>query len=106
MITKTKTILECSRAFSLPMTMFSWLIIFTFSSINSGNITYGFIALVGICLVHLGTNLVDDYFDYKSLMKRVNFDKTEYLKKSQKTKCRYLLNGILTERQLLKTCQQ
>ena len=86
MIKNAKTVLECSRVFSLPMTIFSWLIIFTFSAINSGNILCGVIALIGICFVHLGTNLVDDYFDYKSLMKRVNFDKTEYLKCSQKTK--------------------
>lgn len=101
MIKNAKTVLECSRVFSLPMTIFSWLIIFTFSAINSGNILYGVIALIGICFVHLGTNLLDDYFDYKSLIKKVNFSKEEYLKNSQKTKCRYLLNGILSEKQLL-----
>jgi len=63
MINKTAKIMECSRIFSLPMTILSWLVIFTFSLIDSGNILYGILALVGICFAHLGTNLLDDYFD-------------------------------------------
>ena len=101
MLKQTITILECSRIFSLPMTLLSWLVIFTYSAIDSGNILYGLIALIGLCFVHLGTNLIDDFMDYKLLIKQVNFDKTEYLKCSQKTKCRYLINGLLKENQLL-----
>ncbi len=102
MIKQTITILECSRFFSLPMTILSWLVIFTYSAIDSGNLLYGTLALVGLCFAHLGTNLVDDYFDYKFLIKQVGFDKTEYLKNSQKTKCRYLINGVMSEKQLVK----
>lgn len=94
-------IMECSRIFSLPMTIFSWLVIFVYSIMDSGNPWYGLLAFVGLCLAHLGTNLLDDYFDYKSLIKRVDFDKAEYLKHSQKTKCRYLINGMMKESQLL-----
>lgn len=101
MLQKTITIMECSRIFSLPMSILSWLAIFTYSLIDSGNALYGILALVGICLVHLGTNLLDDYFDYKSLIKQVDFDKVEYLKNSQKTKCRYLINGIMKESDIL-----
>lgn len=101
MLNKTITILECSRIFSLPMTIFSWLIIFVYSLIDSGNIWYGFLALVGLSFAHLGTNLIDDYFDYKALIKQVNFDKAEYLKCSQKTKCRYLINGTMNESKVL-----
>lgn len=100
MLKETITILECSRIFSLPMTILSWLVIFTFSCINSGNIWYGIIALIGVCFAHLGTNLIDDYFDYKFLIKMVDFDKSEYLKNSQKTKCRYLISGQMSESQL------
>ncbi len=103
MISKIKRVLEYSRVFSLPMTIFSWLVIFTYSLINSGNIKYGLIALLGICFVHLGTNLIDDFFDYKSLIKRLDFNKEEYLKQSQKTKCRYIINGAFSENQLLLT---
>ena len=101
MLRKIIKILECSRFFSLPMTILSWLVIFTFSCINSGNVLLGLIAFVGICFAHLGTNLIDDYFDYKFLIKMVDFNKAEYLKNSQKTKCRYLISGLMTEQQLL-----
>ena len=101
MLRKTITILECSRIFSLPMTIFSWLIVFTYSLIDSGNVYYGLLALVGLCFAHLGANLLDDFFDYKFLIRQVDFSKEEYLKNSQKTKCRYLISGMLNEKQLL-----
>lgn len=101
MLKEAITILECSRVFSLPMTIMSWLVVFTFAWVNSGNIFYGLLAFLGICLAHLGTNLIDDYFDYKFLIKRVDFDKAEYIKHSQKTKCRYLITGLMSEQKLL-----
>ena len=101
MIEKTRRLLEYSRFFSLPMTIMSWLVIFVFSIFDNGNILYGFISLTGLCFAHLGTNLLDDYFDYKSLIKQVGFDKQEYLKHSQKTKCRYIINGMMKDYQIL-----
>lgn len=95
------TIMECSRIFSLPMTIQSWLVIFVFSLIDSGNILYGILALLGICFAHLGANIFDDYIDYKSLIKQVNFDKNEYLKHSQKTKCRYIISGKIKDTEVL-----
>ena len=94
-------ILMYSRVFSSPMTIFSWLVIFVYSVIDFGNTGYGILSLIGLCLVHFGVNLTDDYFDYKALIKQVNFDKNEYLKNSQKTKCRYLINSCITENELL-----
>ena len=102
MLKQTILALECSRIFSLPMTLLSWLVIFVYSIIDSGNVLYGLVALMGLCFAHLGTNIIDDYFDYKSLIKQVDFDKTEYLKHSQKTKCRYLISGTMKESKLLK----
>ncbi len=101
MLKQTILVMECSRIFSLPMTILSWLVIFIYSLVDSGNIWYGILAFVGLCFAHLGTNLIDDYFDYKSLIKQVNFDKAEYLKHSQKTKCRYLISGMMKESKLL-----
>lgn len=101
MLRKFPFILECSRIFSLPMTIMSWLVIFTYSITVAGNKLYGFIALLGVCLVHLATNVLDDYFDYKTLIKQVNFDKKEYLQNSQKTKCRYLISGMIQEKDML-----
>ena len=90
-----------SRYFSLPMTILSWLVIFTYSIINTGDVGYGIVALIGLCFAHLGTNILDDYFDYKSLIKQVGFSKEEYLKNSQKTKCRYIISGRIKPRQAL-----
>lgn len=101
MLNKISAILESSRIFSLPMTILSWLVIFTYSILHSGNCFYGILSLIGICLVHLATNVFDDYFDYKSLIKQVGFDKKEYLKNSQKTKCRYILLGRMSENEVL-----
>lgn len=101
MLNKVSSILICSRVFSLPMTIMSWGVVFTYSALHSGNIGYGILALVGIGLVHLATNILDDYFDYKSLIKQVGFDKKEYLRNSQKTKCRYLIAGLISEKELL-----
>ena len=101
MLRKLPFILDCSRIFSLPMTIMSWLVIFTYSITVAGNKLYGFIALLGVCLVHLATNVLDDYFDYKTLIKQVNFDKKEYLQNSQKTKCRYLISGMIQEKDML-----
>ena len=95
-------IMECSRVFSLPMSIFSWLVVFVFALIASGNAFYGILSLIGICFTHLGTNVLDDYFDYKSLIKQVDFNKEEYLKNSQKTKCRYLINGMMNETDIIK----
>ena len=101
MLRKLPFILECSRIFSLPMTIMSWLVIFTYSITVAGNKLYGFIALLGVSLVHLAANILDDYFDYKTLIKQVNFDKKEYLQNSQKTKCRYLISGMIQEKDML-----
>ena len=101
MLTKVFRVLEFSRYFSLPMTIFSWLIVFVYSITDSGNIWYGLVALLGISIVHLGANLLDDFFDYRYLMQQLNFDKKAYLNNSQKTKCRYLISGLISEKQIL-----
>ena len=101
MLNLISTILECSRVFSLPMTIMSWLVIFIYSALMSGNIKYGLLAFAGICFAHLAANILDDYFDYKSLIKQVNFNKKEYLRNSQKTKCRYLISGRVKASEIL-----
>ena len=88
MLQKTIQVMECSRIFSLPMSILSWLAIFVYALIDSGNPWYGILALIGICLVHLGTNLVDDYFDYRYLIKQVDFDRAEYLKNKMPLSCK------------------
>ena len=101
MINKFSVIWDCSRVFALPMTIMAWLVVFTYSATVSGQIMYGLIALIAVCFVHLAANILDDFFDYKSLIKQVGYDKTEYLKNSQKTKCRYLVSGYIKEKDIL-----
>ena len=81
-------VMECSRIFSLPMTFFSWLVIFVYSISENGNVLFGLIAFVGLAFAHLGTNLLDDYFDYKILAKDEKF-----INSAQNCKCLYLKNG-------------
>jgi len=83
------------------MTIMSWLVIFTYSALVAGHIRYGLLALVGICLAHLATNVLDDYFDYKTLTKQKDFEKKEYLENAQKTKCRYIVSGLIREGDVL-----
>lgn len=59
-----------ARPYSVPMTFLSWLVIFCYGVKHGGNILCGLIALIGISLVHLSTNLCDDYFDYQRLSLR------------------------------------
>lgn len=101
MLNRIIAFMKCSRIFTLPMTIMSWLVIFTYSSLVAGHTRYGLLALIGVCFAHLATNLLDDYFDYKSLIKQVNFDKQAYVKNSQKTKCRYLITGLITVQDIL-----
>ena len=101
MVKKIVILLNCSRFFALPMTILSWLVIFVYSYINSGNILYGILALIGLCFVHLGANITDDFIDYKWLTKQVGYNREEYLQNTQKTKCRYIINGIMSEKQVL-----
>jgi len=101
MLEKIIKILLCSRVFASPTTIFSWFVIFVYSIMNSGNVMYGLLAMIGLFFAHFGLNLFDDYVDYKILIKQVGFNKDEYLKNSQKTKCRYLINGFMSEKDLL-----
>ena len=62
--------LENSRIFTIPMSVFSWLVVFTFAFYHGGNVLNGILALIGICCGQLATNLFDDYVDYKVLTKK------------------------------------
>lgn len=83
--------LNVSRLFSLPMTVLSWLVIFIYSLKSGGNILNGLLALIGISMAHLATNLADDYFDYKQMLKDGNMMSTVV-----KNKCIYIKDGRAT----------
>jgi 1,4-dihydroxy-2-naphthoate octaprenyltransferase len=91
MIKKIIFWLNCARLYTLPITILSWAVIFVYGITHFGNILSGILALVGISLVHLSTNLIDDYFDYKVLVKN-----EECKKKTKGFKCAYLKDGLAT----------
>lgn len=88
--------LENSRVFTVPMSIFSWFVVFTFGLLNNGNIFYGILALIGICCCQLATNLFDDYVDYKKLVKLGT------LEHQTKSKCAYIASGEATLHDVLK----
>lgn len=84
-----------SRPYSIPITFLSWFAIFIYSLEAGGNAFYGIIAYMGIALVHLTTNLADDYFDYKRLKRKSQgFDTTKAIK------FKYLKDGSATIEEL------
>lgn len=80
-----------ARPYSAPITLLCWLLIFVYSLENGGSPVLGILAYAGIALVHLATNLSDDYFDYKRLLKNGNFTNNE-----KTIKCKYLRNNEAT----------
>lgn len=83
--------LSCARVYSLPITILNWLVIFVYSIKHGGNIILGLVSLIGISFVHMATNLLDDYFDYKD---------ENYMATSQNCKCSYLKNNQATVKEL------
>ncbi len=81
--------LNNSRPYTIPITSLSFLVIFIYSLEYGGDIWAGIIAYIGVSLVHLATNLCDDYFDYKKLIKNPEFC-------AKDCKCRYLRDGVVT----------
>ena len=81
MFSNLKFWFRASRGYSLPMSLLSFLVVFLWCVKEGGNISYGLIALVGIAFAHLGTNLFDDFIDFKNNVpkqeaKRTYFENT------------------------------
>ena len=92
---KTIFWLKAARLYSAPITLLSWLVIFVFALKQGGNILAGIISLFGISLVHLATNLIDDYIDYKDLQKDDKF-----ITAGRDCKCAYIRSGEATTKDL------
>ena len=88
---------ECSRAYALPMTLMSWLVIFCYGIKNNGDVFNGILALIGIIFAHLATNLIDDYLDYKILSKD-----EKYINTAQKCKCIHIFESRVTLSEIFK----
>lgn len=101
MINRINSFIKLTRAYALPMSIFSWFVAFCFGVINAGNTIYGIIALAGICFAHIGSNLFDDYIDYHLLPKDVDENNNPILVNAQKGKCEQLLNAYISTKQIL-----
>ena len=95
MLKKITFWLNNARVYSLPITLLNCLVIFIFSLKHGGNPYLGLLAILGSGLVHMATNLIDDYFDYKILAKDEKF-----INSAQNCKCLYLKNGQATVKEL------
>ena len=87
--------LNNARVYSLPITLLNCLVIFIFALKQNGNPYLGLLAILGSGFVHMATNLIDDYFDYKILAKDEKF-----INSAQNCKCLYLKNGQATLKDL------
>lgn len=97
MIKKILFWLNCSRAFSLPITILSWLVVFVYSLKLGGNFLNGFLALIGISFAHLAGNLADDYIDYGILSRD-----EKIMNSAVETKCCYIRDGSVTLKDIIK----
>jgi len=79
--------LKAARFYTMPMTITSWVVVFVWAISDGGNIPLGILTLMGILLAHLGTNLFDDYLDYKKGVENVQNlkEKCWYLKSCEAT---------------------
>lgn len=87
------------RAYSLPISFMSWFVAFLYAIFNNGNIFYGMVALLGIILLHLASNLFDDIIDYLVARKKIISGQLSNFN-FQEGKCSFLINGDLS----LKSC--
>ncbi len=86
------------RAYSLPISVMSWLVPFLFAAFNGGNLLYGIISLAGIILLHLATNIFDDAIDYTLEKIKINNGEKKHFN-FQKNKCSCIFEGKLSLKQ-------
>ena len=84
--------LRATRAYALGMTIMSWGVVFFWGLLDGGTVLLGLLCAIGLIFAHLGTNLLDDYLDYK---------KNTEIVKNLKEKCWFLKNNDLTLNQTL-----
>jgi 1,4-dihydroxy-2-naphthoate octaprenyltransferase len=95
MIKKIIFWLNNARLYTLPITVITWIVAFLYCIKSNGNIYNGILALLGISLVHLATNLIDDYVDFNVLK-----NNKECQQKTKSFKCAYLQNNSATIEEL------
>ena len=91
------------RAYSLPISIMAWIVPFTYSLSKGGNLKYGFIALIGIIILHLGSNLFDDTIDYLIAKERIKKGLTDCFN-FQEGKCFCIFKNLLSIKDYIVAC--
>lgn len=90
-----------SRSFAAPQNLMpSILTVVMALGVEGFNIWLSLLAILGVCLVHLGSNLLDDYFDYQDELLDYRFNLREEGEKAFTDKYPYLRDGSTTVGQL------
>ena len=90
-----------ARSFAAPQNLMpSILIVVMALGMPGFNIWLGLLAVLGVCLVHLGGNLLDDYFDYQDELLDYRLGLREEGEKAFTDKYPYLRDGSTTLGQL------
>lgn len=91
------------RVYSLPISIMGWVVPFTYSLSKGGNLKYGVIALIGIIILHLGSNLFDDTIDYLIAEKKIKNGKADCFN-FQAGKCYCIFKNLLSVKDYISTC--
>ena len=90
-----------SRSFAAPQNIMpSMLAVVMAVGVEGFNLWLGLLAMIGVCLVHLGGNLLDDYCDYKDELLDYRLQLRKEGEKAFTDKYPYLKDGSTTLRQL------
>ena len=90
-----------SRSFAAPQNLMpSILTVVMALGVSGFNIFLGLLAVICVCLVHLGGNLLDDYFDYQDELLEYRLGLREQGEKAFTDKYPYLKDGSTTVKQL------
>lgn len=96
--------LKNARTTALPQSMLPALLAVSLALNGDFSPLLALLAVIGVCLGHLGINLFDDYFDYQ----RKNTEFREKINRegmrARMSKCTYLLSGEANVKQLLAAC--
>ena len=91
-------IFKACRGYSVPISIMSWIVPFTFALFNGGSFLYGVISLLGIVILHMATNLFDDAVDYT--IEKIKIEKGVKSDFNFQTgKCITIFDGSLTLKQ-------
>ncbi|MGI6680807.1 MAG: hypothetical protein ACOX3T_04915 [Bdellovibrionota bacterium] len=77
-LSKIKFWFRAARGYSLPMSALSFLVVFVWCLKLKGNAIYGLFSLIGIVFSHLGTNLFDDFIDFKNNISKQDVERVYF----------------------------